>query len=57
MWATPEHWRQLATGGIGPRAAMISKRLKFKGSMITAMRYMKPFEESLRLMGEIPTAW
>ncbi len=57
MWATPEDWKTLATGGMGPKAAMLTKRLKFKGSMITAMKYMSAFEESLRMMSKIPTDW
>jgi len=42
---------------MGPRAAMLTKKLKFKGSMITAMKYMSAFEESLRLMLKVPTEW
>jgi len=57
MWATPENWKTLATGGMGPKAAMLTKKLKFKGSMITAMKYMSPFEESLKMMSKIPTEW
>lgn len=57
LWASPENWKKLASGEMGPRAAMLTKRLKFKGSMITAMKYMSAFEESLRMMGRIPTSW
>ncbi|SHK22836.1 SCP2 sterol-binding domain-containing protein [Thermocrinis minervae] len=57
LWASPENWKKLATGEMGPRAAMLTKRLKFKGSMITAMRYMSAFEESLRMMSRVPTIW
>ncbi len=57
LWASPENWKKLATGDMGPRAAMLTKRLKFKGSMITAMKYMSAFEESLRMMSKIPTSW
>ncbi len=57
LWASLENWKKLATGEIGPRAAMLTKRLKFKGSMITAMKYMGAFEESLRMMGKVPTSW
>ncbi len=57
LWANPENWKKLATGEMGPRAAMLTKRLKFKGSMITAMKYMSSFEESLRLMSKVPTDW
>lgn len=57
LWASPENWKKLATGDMGPRAAMLTKKLKFKGSMITAMRYMSAFEESLRMMSKVPTDW
>lgn len=57
LWASLENWKKLATGDMGPRAAMLTKRLKFKGSMITAMKYMTSFEESLRMMSRIPTNW
>ncbi|MCX8059919.1 MAG: SCP2 sterol-binding domain-containing protein [Aquificaceae bacterium] len=57
LWASPENWKKLATGEIGPKAAMLTKRRKFKGSMITAMRYMSAFEESLRMMSKVPTSW
>lgn len=57
LWASLENWKKLATGEMGPRAAMLTKRLKFKGSMITAMKYMTSFEESLRMMSRIPTDW
>ncbi len=57
LWATLENWKKLATGDMGPKAAMLTKRLKFKGSMITAMKYMSSFEESLRMMSKVPTDW
>ncbi|WP_333783990.1 SCP2 sterol-binding domain-containing protein [Thermocrinis sp.] len=57
LWASLENWKKLATGDIGPKAAMLTKRLKFKGSMITAMKYMSAFEESLKMMGKVPTDW
>ncbi len=57
LWATLDNWKKLATGDMGPKAAMITKRLKFKGSMITAMKYMSSFEESLKMMSKVPTDW
>lgn len=57
LWASPQNWKKLATGDMGPRAAMLTKRLKFKGSMITAMKYMSSFEGSLKMMSQIPTEW
>ncbi len=57
LWATLDNWKKLATGDMGPKAAMLTKRLKFKGSMITAMKYMSSFEESLKMMSKVPTDW
>jgi len=57
LWTSSENWKRLAKGEMGPRAAMLTKRLKFKGSMITAMKYMGAFEESLKMMGKIPADW
>ena len=57
LWASLDNWKKLSTGDMGPKAAMLTKRLKFKGSMITAMKYMSAFEESLKMMGKVPTDW
>lgn len=57
LWANLQNWKKLASGEMGPRAAMLTKRLKFKGSMITAMKCMSAFEESLRLMSKVETSW
>ncbi|MCX7945790.1 MAG: SCP2 sterol-binding domain-containing protein [Hydrogenophilus sp.] len=53
MHATEEVWQALRDGSLSGRAALLSRKLKFKGSMITAMRYMGPFEESIRLIGKV----
>jgi putative sterol carrier protein len=57
LGASLDNWKKLATGEMGPKAALLTKRLKFKGSMITAMKYMSAFEESLKMLGNIPTDW
>jgi putative sterol carrier protein len=57
MWASPENWRRLATGDLGPKQAMLTTKLKFKGSMVTATKHMGSFEESLRMMANVPTEW
>jgi len=57
LWASLDNWKKLATGDMGPKAALLTKRIKFKGSMITAMKYMSAFEEGLKMMGKIPTDW
>lgn len=55
--ASLDNWKKLAMGDMGPKAALLTKRIKFKGSMITAMKYMSAFEESLKMIGNIPTDW
>ncbi len=50
MWATFDNWKILAKVEMGAKATILTKRLKFKGSMITAIKYMLPFEESLKMM-------
>lgn len=53
MKASPDNWQRLREGTLSGRAALLTKKLKFQGSMITAMRYMGPFEASLALLGSI----
>lgn len=53
MKATPEVWGAILDGSLSGRAALLSRKLKFQGSMITAMRYMGPFEKSIKLLGEV----
>jgi hypothetical protein len=53
MLATPENWQRLRDGSLSGRAALLTKKLDFKGSMITAMKYMGPFEKSLALLGSV----
>ncbi|GAB4174763.1 MAG: SCP2 sterol-binding domain-containing protein [Rhodocyclaceae bacterium] len=53
MKATPEVWQAIRDGSLSGRAALLSRKLRFQGSMITAMKYMNAFEESIRLLGRI----
>ena len=57
LWASLDNWKALASGDLGPKTAMMTKKLNFKGSMMTAMKYMGGFEKSLMMMSEIPTDW
>lgn len=52
MKASAENWQRLRDGSLSGRAALLTKRLKFQGSMITAMKYMGPFEQSIALLGK-----
>lgn len=53
MKASPENWQRLREGTLSGRAALLTKKLKFQGSMITAMKYMGPFEASIALLGKV----
>lgn len=53
MKASPENWRRLRDGTLSGRAALLTKKLRFQGSMITAMKYMGPFERSIELLGKV----
>ncbi len=55
MWSNIDIWKRLATNDLGPKAALLTKKLKFKGSMITAMKYISSFEKSISMMSEIPS--
>lgn len=52
MKASRENWQRLREGSLSGRAALLTKKLKFQGSMITAMKYMGPFEASIALLGK-----
>lgn len=52
MKASAENWQRLCDGSLSGRAALLTKKLKFQGSMITAMKYMGPFEKSLALLAK-----
>jgi len=57
MWASIDNWKKLATGELGPKKAMMFRKLKFKGDMATAMAKMGPFSRSLQDMSKVPTEW
>ena len=57
MWATEADWKRIASGELGPKRAMAMQKLKFKGSMVTAMLHIGPFGRSLNMMSEVETEW
>ncbi len=57
MWASRDDWKEISSGALGPKRAMATRKLKFKGSMITAMRHLGPFGRSLKMMSEVKTEW
>ncbi|MCS6956843.1 MAG: SCP2 sterol-binding domain-containing protein [Aquificaceae bacterium] len=52
-----EVWKAIATGEIGPRFALITKKLKFKGSLIEAFKYEDVLEDLISTFSSIPTRW
>lgn len=53
MKAKPEIWDKMRKGELSGRAALLSRKLKFQGSMITAMKFMTPFNASIELIGRV----
>ena len=53
MWTSMDHWQKILSGEISGKSALMTRRLKFKGSMMTAMKYMTPFNIHLNILGEI----
>ncbi|AHF96922.1 SCP-2 sterol transfer family protein [Desulfurella acetivorans A63] len=53
MWTLLENWKKILNKEISPKMALMSRKLKFKGSMMTALKYMKAFEIHLNILGEI----
>lgn len=53
IWATTENWKNIVSGAIGVRSAMLTKKLGFKGSMTITMQYMSPFFNSIEMMSRI----
>lgn len=53
MKAKPEIWEKMRAGELSGRAALLSRKLKFQGSMITAMKFMTPFNASIELIGQV----
>lgn len=52
MKASAENWQRMREGTLSGRAALLTKKLKLQGSLITAMKYMGPFERSIALLGK-----
>ena len=53
IWATTQNWKNIIAGEQGVRSAMLTKKLGFKGSMITAMKYMNEFQKTIEMMSQI----
>ncbi|WP_312262975.1 SCP2 sterol-binding domain-containing protein [Candidatus Igneacidithiobacillus taiwanensis] len=54
MGATLDNWKKILRGEIKGKAALLTRKLTFQGSLMTALKYSKPFEIHLNILGEIP---
>lgn len=54
MWTTLENWKKILNKEISAKTALMSRKLKFKGSMMTAIKYFRAFDIHLRILGDIP---
>ena len=52
-----DNWQKLITGEMSGKVGLMTKRINFKGSMMTAMKYMTPFNIHMNIMGEIPASF
>jgi putative sterol carrier protein len=54
MWTTLENWKKILNKELSGKMALMSRKLKFKGSMMTAVKYMRAFDIHLKILGDIP---
>lgn len=55
--AKAEVWRDIATGKVGPRFALITKRLKFKGDLVNLIKHEESLQELFKIFSQVPTQW
>ena len=49
-----DNWRKLLSGEMSGKSGLMTKRINFKGSMMTALKHMTPFNIHMNIMGEVP---
>ncbi len=49
-----DNWRKLTSGEMSGKMGLMTKRINFKGSMMTALKHMTPFNIHMNIMGEVP---
>lgn len=52
-----EVWKSIAEGKISPRFALITRKIKFKGSIVEAMKHEHMMEKLVKKVSQIPTDW
>lgn len=58
LTASANTWRRLGLGELGVSAALVSRKVKFRGPMSVAMAHMTSLEAAMRIFGQIDeTDW
>lgn len=57
MTAKAEIWKLLGEGELEPTRALMGRKVKFRGPLMTAMSHLPALEESMRFFGRIETDW
>lgn len=52
-----EVWKSIAEGRMSPRFALITRKIKFKGSLVEAMKHEHVMERLISKVSQIPTDW
>ena len=55
--ARTDIWQRIYHQEISAKKALLINELKFKGSMLTLIKYMDPFNATFRRMGDVPATF
>lgn len=55
IYANRDVWKNIAEKKQGVKAAIITRKIKFEGSMTVAMKYLSGLTGALQVYGKIPT--
>ncbi|MBU2739709.1 hypothetical protein HJG40_13175 [Acidithiobacillus sp. ATCC 19703] len=57
MHASQETWMRIHQRELSGKKAFMTQQLQFRGSMLTLLKYMDPFNATFRRMGDIPATF
>ena len=55
--ASQETWMRIHQRKLSGKKAFLTQQLQFRGSMLTLLKYMDPFNTTFRRMGDIPATF
>ena len=55
--ASRETWMRIHQRELSGKKAFLTQQLQFRGSMLTLLKYMDPFNATFRRMGDIPATF